>query len=450
MSTPSDEESPEPSPQPSFSEKENFHSQYKIIKTIGQGSNAKVHLAHHRLTGTPVAVKVVVKKEQLITSEAEIMMMTNHPNIVSLLQVIESERRIYLVMELVEGQQLYQHIRESGHLEEDEARGIFRQITAAVSYCHNVGIIHRDLKPDNIMLERNGRVKIIDFGLGTQVYPGQRLSQQCGAYSFGAPELFQGRLYDGTKIDIWTLGVVLYYMVVGRVPFDTVILSELRNKVVSGKYFIPSELSKELRDLISLLLTVNPKYRPTINEVLTHPWLKKHTEGFHNHPEEMIPRLADPAVLKAMGYIGFKSQEIKNSLEKKTFNQAMACYYFLKGQILQGQGCTSKPPFLNPGVTPFPSLEDPAAFPLKPRRRGSEPALGSLLRSSSGQEESACGQKWGPNITDVDPTLKGASVDPIPSSGVHLPIKPTAPSGNTAAGMAGNMVAGMAGVALEK
>lgn len=292
MPTPSDEESPEPEPQTSFSDTENFHSQYKVLKTIGQGNNGKVHLAHHRLTGAPVAVKVLLKKKRwcrLISSEAEIMMMTSHPNIVSLLQVIESERRIYLVMELVEGQELYQHVRQSGHLEEDEAREIFRQILAAVSYCHDRGIIHRDLKPDNIMLERSGRVKIIDFGLGTQVYPGQRLSQQCGAYSFGAPELFQGRLYDGPKIDVWTLGVVLYFMVVEKVPFDAVTLPELGKQVVSGKYFIPSELSKNLLDLISLLLTVNPKYRPTITAVLTHPWLKKHTEGFPNHSEEMSP-----------------------------------------------------------------------------------------------------------------------------------------------------------------
>ncbi|KAH0500665.1 Sperm motility kinase 2B [Microtus ochrogaster] len=269
MTSPSEESSPKSSPVPSLFEEECFQSQYRVLRTIGQGSNAKVQLAHHRLTGTPVAVKVLHKKKNwchLIMSEVEIMMKVNHPNIISLLQVIESEKRIYLVMELAEGQQLYQYIRKAGHLQEDEARGIFRQILAGVSYCHELGIVHRDLKPDNIMLDGNGKVKIIDFGLGTQVKPGQRLSFPCGAYSFGAPELFLGELYDGPKIDIWTLGVVLYFMVVGKVPFDSVNTRELRRQVVAGKYTVPSNLSEELQDLLSHIMTVNPKFRPTVTE----------------------------------------------------------------------------------------------------------------------------------------------------------------------------------------
>ncbi|ERE82139.1 FERM domain-containing protein 1 [Cricetulus griseus] len=275
MSTPSEEESPEASPSSSIFEEESFQSQYRVLRTIGHGSNAKVQLAHHLLTGTPVAVKVLQKKKkwhQPLRAEVDIMMMISHPNIISLFQVIETEKRIYLIMELAEGQELYQYIRKVGHLKEDEARGIFKQIIAGVSYCHDLGIVHRDLKPDNIMLDPNGNVKIIDFGLGTQVQPGQRLSRHCGAYSFGAPELFLGRLYDGPKIDIWTLGVVLYFMVVGKVPFDAVTIPELRRQVVAGKYAVPSGISEELRDLLSVLMTVNPRdtniWHPEMNSEL--------------------------------------------------------------------------------------------------------------------------------------------------------------------------------------
>ncbi|XP_036024600.1 sperm motility kinase 2B-like [Onychomys torridus] len=398
MSSPSEEESPDPSPVPSIFEEESFQSQYRILRTIGHGSNAKVQLAHHRLTGTPVAVKVLRKKEwcQPVGSEVEIMMITNHPNIISLIQVIESEKRTYLIMELAEGQQLYQYVRKAGHLPENEARGIFRQIIAGVSYCHDQGIIHRDLKPDNIMLDGKGKVKIIDFGLGTQVKPGQRLSRHCGAYSFGAPELFLGRLYDGPKVDIWTLGVVLYFMVVGKVPFGAVNIPELRRQVVSGKYPVPLGLSVELQDLLSLLMTVNPKLRPTVDEVKTHPWLRKDTEALPNHCEEMVPSLLDPAIVKAMEHIGFQAQDIKDSLHQRKFDQAMASYCLLQGQALQGHGCTTRAQATNPGATPFPSLEDPVAFPLAPRRRGSEPTLGALLRgSSTNGQVSAYGQQAG-------------------------------------------------------
>lgn len=222
----SEEKLPPPSP-PSYSEEGTFHSQYNVLRTIGHGTYAKVLLAHHRLTGTPVAVKVLVKNHRLFQPammEANIMKKMNHPNIVSLLQVIETKTRGYIIMELVEGQELYQYIKKSGHIEEDEAQKLFIQILSAVSYCHRRGIIHRDLKPDNIMLDKNGNIKIIDFGLSTQVKPGEMLNQHCGAYSFG---VFLGQRYDGTKSNLWTLGVVLYFMVVGKVPFESSCKSRL-------------------------------------------------------------------------------------------------------------------------------------------------------------------------------------------------------------------------------
>nr|XP_048277319.1 sperm motility kinase 2B-like [Myodes glareolus] len=383
MTTSSEEGSSETSPVPSIFEEESFQSQYRVLRTIGRGSNAKVQLAHHRLTGTPVAVKVLQKKKKWchsVMTEVDIMMMVSHPNIISLRQVIECEKRIYLVMELAEGQQLYQYIRQAGHLQEDEARGIFRQIISAVSYFHELGIVHRDLKPDNIMLNENGKVKIIDFGLGTQVKPGQRLNRHCGAYSFGAPELFLGKLYDGPKIDIWTMGVVLYFMVVGKVPFNAVTIPELRRQVVSGKYPVPSNLSEELRDLLSRLMTVNPRFRPTVTEVMTHPWLREDLEASPNPCEEIVPSLPDPAIVEAMEYMGFQAQDIKDSLHQRKYNQTMASYCLLQEQALQGHGRTTRAQPVNPGLTPFPSLEDPAAFPIELRRRGSEPALGTLLR----------------------------------------------------------------------
>nr|XP_038957443.1 sperm motility kinase Y-like [Rattus norvegicus] len=399
MSTETEEELPPPSPDPSISEEGTFHSQYKVLKTIGKGSHAKVLLAHHRLTGTPVAVKVLRKNKQWFRpamTEANIMRKINHPNIVSLLQVIENKTRIYLIMELVEGQQLYQYIRESGHIEEDEARQIFEQILSAVSYCHGKGIVHRDLKLDNIMIDKNKKVKVIDFGLSIQTQPGEMLNQHCGAYSFGSPELFLGLLYDGMKNDMWTIGVVLYYMVVGKLPFDSVIIQELQKQVVAGVYPAPCGVSEELENLLSQLLTVNPMYRPTASEVMKHAWFEEHGKGFTGRYEELLPLTPDLAILDAMKSMGFQASVIKYSLMKRKYNEEMATYCFLQQQALQGYGCTAQAQQVSPVAAPFPSLDPAAAFRLEQKRGGSLPVLGTLRVSSSHGQVSHYGQKAHP------------------------------------------------------
>ncbi|XP_052598741.1 sperm motility kinase 2B-like [Peromyscus californicus insignis] len=398
-------------------EKENFYSQYVMLKTLGRGGFAEVKLAYHRFTSTLVAVKVLQKENKwclAVNPEVNIMKMINHPNIISLVQVIESEKKIYLIMEVFAGKQLYQYVGKAGHLEEDRARGIFRQILSAVSYCHEHGIIHRDLKPDNIMVDRKGNVKIIDFGLGAQVRPGEKLSFYCGVYKFAAPEFHLRRLYDGPKVDIWTLGVVLYFMVVGKVPFDAVTLPELRHQIVNANYTVPLDMSQELQDLLSLLMTVDPSLRPTVDEVKRHPWLREEMEASPNDCEEMVPGLPDPAIVKAMEHIGFQARDIKESLQQRKFNQTMASYCLLKRQALQWPTCTTLAQPVNPGVAPFPSLEDPVAFPLPPRRRRSEPALGTLLRgSSTSGQVSAYGQR---------PGQRGDRRATIP---LHMPLQRT-------------------------
>lgn len=368
---------------------ESFCSQYLVLNTIGHGFHAAVKLAVHRLTGTPVAVKMILKRQQWcqqVTSEVEIMMRINHPNIVSLIQVIDTEKITYLIMELAKGNQLYSHIKEAGHLQEDEARGIFRQLLSAVGYCHEEGIIHRDLKPDNLLVDTKGRIKIIDFGSATQVRPGQKLRKPYGTYAFSAPELLLGKFYEGPKVDVWALGVILYYMTVGKVPFEAASIPLLRRQIVLGTYVVPPGLSEELQDLLSLLLKVNSQQRPTIPDLLTHPWLKIDSEGFPQPCKELIPLRPDPAILRAMQDIGFEAQEVKDSLDQKKFNQSMACYYLLEKQALQECDNPTRP---HPCMTPFPTLDYPATSVRGLRSRGSEPRW---LGSSSDSQGSDLGQ----------------------------------------------------------
>uniref|UniRef100_A0A8C6G6B0 non-specific serine/threonine protein kinase n=1 Tax=Mus spicilegus TaxID=10103 RepID=A0A8C6G6B0_MUSSI len=371
---------------------EKFHAQYEMLETIGQGGCAQVKLARHRLTGTHVAVKVIVKREcwfNPIMSEAELLMMTDHPNIISLLQVIETKKKVYLIMELCEGKSLYQHIQNPGYLQEDEARPLFKQLLGAMNYCHNQGIVHRDLTPDNIMVENDGKVKIIDFGLGTQEKPGQNHNLFCGTYPFSTPEVLLSRPYDMRKIDVWGLGVVLYFMVTGKILFDAASIEKLRKQIVAGKCSVPCRLSVELQDLIRLLMTDNPELRPTVAEVMVHPWVTEGSGVFPDPCEEQISLKPDPAIVKAMGYIGFQAQDIEDSLRQRKFNETMASYCLLKKQILKECDRPIRAQPMNPSVTPFPSLVDTPTFHLGLRKRETEP---TCLWSSANRQVSVCGK----------------------------------------------------------
>lgn len=371
---------------------EKFHSQYEMLETIGQGSCAQVKLARHRLTGTHVAVKVIVKREcwfNPVMSEAELLMMTDHPNIISLLQVIETKKKLYLIMELCEGKSLYQHIQNAGYLQEDEACPLFKQLLSAVNYCHNQGIVHRDLTPDNIMVEKDGKVKIIDFGLGTQEKPAQKLNLFCENYPFSTPEVLLSRPYDMRKIDVWGLGVVLYFMVTGKILFDAASIEKLRKQIVAGKCSVPCRLSVELQDLIRLLMTDNPELRPTVAEVMVHPWVTEGSGVFPDPCEEQISLKPDPAIVKAMGYIGFRAQEIEDSLRQRKFNETMASYCLLKKQILKECDRPIRAQPMNPSLTPFPSLVDTPTSHLGLRRRETEPTGLSL---SANRQVSVCGK----------------------------------------------------------
>ncbi|CAG2058968.1 unnamed protein product, partial [Timema podura] len=178
---------------------------YKLLKTIGKGNFAKVKLAKHMPTGKEVAIKII-DKTQL--------------NPVKLFQVIETEKTLYLVMEYASGGEVFDYLVLHGRMKEKEARAKFRQIVSAVQYCHQKKIIHRDLKAENLLLDSEMNIKIADFGFSNEFTPGNKLDTFCGSPPYAAPELFQGKKYDGPEVDVWSLGVILYTLVSGSLPFD--------------------------------------------------------------------------------------------------------------------------------------------------------------------------------------------------------------------------------------
>jgi serine/threonine protein kinase len=222
---------------------------YEVESTIGKGNYAVVKLARHRITKTEVAIKIVDKRrldsENLakIYREIRVLKMLKHPHIVKLYQVMETNNMIYLVQELAKNGEIYDLIARQTRLSENEAREKFWQIISAIDYLHKFNIVHRDLKAENLLLDRDSNIKLADFGFSNFFSANDTLNTFCGSPPYAAPEVFEGKRYAGPEIDVWSLGVVLYVLVCGVLPFEGGNLQCLRDRVLSGRMRIPYFMS---------------------------------------------------------------------------------------------------------------------------------------------------------------------------------------------------------------
>lgn len=183
----------------------------------------------------------------------------------------------YLVLEFVERGDLFEYINSHGPIAEDQTVFFFRQMLSALEYCHSFNICHRDLKPENILLKENGQIKIADFGMAAiQQGPNHMLRTSCGSPHYAAPELVSRKKYRGDKVDIWSLGVILYAMLCARLPFDDPDIPRLLAKATKGIYEMPSWLSHNAQDLIRKMLQVDPKERISTRNIWKHPLVTKY------------------------------------------------------------------------------------------------------------------------------------------------------------------------------
>lgn len=258
---------------------------YDLGATLGRGNYGLVKLGVHRENGRQFAVKIV-KKEILeddsvanvdIKREIAIMKALDHPNIVALEDVLYSPRRVFLVMELVRGGELFESIVNNGRQDENTARKYFQQLIDAVHYCHHRGVYHRDLKPENLLLGEKGDLKITDFGFSAMKdYGAHLLSTNCGSPHYCAPEVWNGSQqgYDGRKNDAWSCGIILYVMLTGKQPFFDEDDDALLDKVNAGQVEYPSYISSGAKELMMHLLEKDPKKRYSLSKVKRHPWFR--------------------------------------------------------------------------------------------------------------------------------------------------------------------------------
>ncbi|XP_071068448.1 serine/threonine-protein kinase SIK3 isoform X7 [Dasypus novemcinctus] len=317
---------------------------YEIDRTIGKGNFAVVKRATHLVTKAKVAIKIIDKTQldeenlKKIFREVQIMKMLCHPHIIRLYQVMETERMIYLVTEYASGGEIFDHLVAHGRMAEKEARRKFKQIVAAVYFCHCRNIVHRDLKAENLLLDANLNIKIADFGFSNLFTPGQLLKTWCGSPPYAAPELFEGKEYDGPKVDIWSLGVVLYVLVCGALPFDGSTLQNLRARVLSGKFRIPFFMSTECEHLIRHMLVLDPNKRLSMEQICKHKWMKLGDADPNfdrliaecqqlKEERQMDPLNED--VLLAMEDMGLDKERTLQSLRSDAYDHYSAIYSLL-------------------------------------------------------------------------------------------------------------------------
>lgn len=260
---------------------EDFRLRYRLQRTIGDGTSASVHRALNMESKKQVAVKVIQKKmlerdsASRVANELKAWRQLKHPHICQLYEVYNTPSSFYFVCELAENGDLLEFINNHGFFKEKQARRLFTQVLSAVEHCHAHGIVHRDMKLENILIDKDGNAKLTDFGFAGFFDPDSdnRLHEWCGSPPYAAPEIFLGSPYYGPEIDVWSLGVVLFAMCTGTLPFLGDTFELLMKQVLEGRFEVPFFMSMGCENLIRKMMRLENKDRVTIAQVKAHTWL---------------------------------------------------------------------------------------------------------------------------------------------------------------------------------
>ncbi|KAM4876780.1 maternal embryonic leucine zipper kinase isoform 2-T2 [Thomomys bottae] len=332
---------------------------YELYETIGTGGFAKVKLACHILTGEMVAIKIMDKSAlgsdlPRIKTEIDALKNLRHQHICQLYHVLETDNKIFMVLEYCPGGELFDYIISHDRLSEEETRVVFRQIVSAVAYVHSQGYAHRDLKPENLLFDEYHKLKLIDFGLcakpkGNKDY---HLQTCCGSLAYAAPELIQGKSYLGSEADVWSMGILFYVLMCGFLPFDDDNIMVLYKKIMKGKYDVPKWLSPSSILLLQQMLQVDPKKRISIRNLLNHPWIMQD----YNCPVEWQSKnpfihLDDDCVTELSVHHRNNKQTMEDLISLWQYDHLTATYLLLLAKKARGKPVRLQLPSLSCGLT---------------------------------------------------------------------------------------------------
>ena len=317
---------------------------YLLLSTIGRGTFSKVKLALHLPTKQKVAIKILDQEKivdetdiERIKREIKILSILHHKNIVHLYETITNENNIYIIMEYIEGKDLFQYIYSLQRLTEYKSSQLFRQLISCLEYIHKLGIVHRDIKPENILIDKEKKnLKLVDFGLGNIYKKNKLVKTACGSPCYAAPEMLSGKAYDGFYSDLWSCGVVLYCMLVGGLPFDDEDIKKLYHNIKIANYDMPNFLSNYAQDLIRRILVTNPKRRITLDEIKSHPFLLMSEKiNMNKEINDDTGIILDNDVIQKMKNKFFKNEEninydvIINNIKNNLHNKITTIYYLM-------------------------------------------------------------------------------------------------------------------------
>ncbi|KFV73370.1 Maternal embryonic leucine zipper kinase [Struthio camelus australis] len=318
---------------------------YKLYETIGTGGFAKVKLAQHLLTGEKVAIKIMDKLAlgddlPRVKIEIDAMKSLSHQHICQLYHVIETSKKIFMVLEYCPGGELFDYIISKDRLSEEEARVFFRQIVSAIAYVHSQGYAHRDLKPENLLIDDEHNLKLTDFGLCAKPKGGldYHLNTCCGSPAYAAPELIQGKAYIGSEADIWSMGVLLYALLCGFLPFDDDNVMAVYRKIMRGKYYVPKWLSPSSTLLLHQMLQVDPKKRITVKHLLSHPWLMQgYSDAVQWQSKYPLGHLDEDCVTELSVFHKQSKESMSALISEWKYDQMSATYLLLQSKKARGK-----------------------------------------------------------------------------------------------------------------
>ncbi|KAK1144515.1 Protein kinase [Aspergillus melleus] len=431
--------------------------QYQTIKILGEGSFGKVKLAIHQPSGRQVALKIISRRKLLsrdmvgrVEREIQYLQLLRHPHIIKLYTVIATKSDIVMVLEYAE-RELFDYLVKRGRCNDTEARKFFQQIICAVEYCHRHKIVHRDLKPENLLIDSEKNVKIADFGLSNIMTDGNFLKTSCGSPNYAAPEVISGKLYAGPEVDVWSCGVILYVLLVGRLPFDDDYIPALFKKIAAGNFHMPPYISQGAARLIKMMLQVHPVHRITIPEIRQDPWfLQDLPKYLQPPPEEFVAPGVDPnkvidprklapgkplsaqhkinqvAISKLERSMGYAREDIEESLKHPEPSAVKDAFFIIVENEMMQTNSPTEDHMMGSTVSPAPlpekATQRPAAAADRPpaaRPQGAQPtALPTRTRSGSQRQNFQLSQQNDPEDPE-EPRLSHVRILPTSLPYVH-------------------------------